>query len=121
MARHIKSGSGWRLGWNPDAEQFQGLVSGADWSFELTAAELDDLCRLCNQLSDTMAQMAAELMEEERITCEAETAQLWVEAEGFPHAYSLRFILLQGRGAEAQWPAEVVPHLLQAMRTIKVF
>ena len=47
---------------------------------------------LC-QLVDTMSQMSAELMDEEKISCEAETDLLWLEVEGYPHSYSLRLIL----------------------------
>ncbi|MFN6180187.1 MAG: DUF1818 family protein, partial [Dolichospermum sp.] len=40
MERVIKSGTGWRLGWNPDALTFKGLVGTEDWAIELTEAEL---------------------------------------------------------------------------------
>ena len=73
MERIVKSGAGWRLGWNPEELEFQGLVGGDDWSIELTAEELDDFCRLLDQLSKTISQMADELMDEERIACEAES------------------------------------------------
>lgn len=121
MSRQIKSGTGWRLGWDPDAPEFKGLVGSDIWSLELTETELDDLCRLASQLADTMADMTAELMDEERIACEAESGQVWVEVEGYPHAYDLRFILLSGRRGEGGWPASVAPALLQAMKTLKVF
>jgi hypothetical protein len=110
-----KSGAGWRLGWNPSAETFCGLVAGHSWAVELTAAEFLDFCRLAEQLDGTMKAMAEQLMAEERLTCEQETATIWMEAEGFPSEYSLRFILLNGRGAEGEWPAEVLPALLKAL------
>jgi hypothetical protein len=118
--RQIKSGAGWRLGWNPEGP-FQGLVGSETWAVELTAAELEDFCRLALHLAATMQAMQAELMEQERISCEAETDLLWMEAEGFSQAYSLRLILLSGRRAEAEWSAEAVPELLQAMQILKVF
>lgn len=115
MIRHIQSGEGWRLGWNPTADQFCGLVAGAYWSMELTAAEFADFCRLAQQLNAAMASMAEHLMAEERLTCEQETEQLWMEAEGFPGRFNLRFILLTGRRGEGEWPAESVGELLAAM------
>ncbi|MGB7086941.1 MAG: DUF1818 family protein [Phormidesmis sp.] len=115
MIRHIKSGDGWRLGWNPSAEQFKGLVAGAGWAIELSAAEFSDFCRISQQLASTMAAMSQQLMAEERLTCEQETRLLWMEAEGFPDKYSLRFILLTGRGGEGEWPAETVVELLSAL------
>ncbi|MBW4487572.1 MAG: DUF1818 family protein [Trichocoleus desertorum ATA4-8-CV12] len=121
MERLVKSGSGWRLGWDPNALEFQGLVGGEDWAIELTEAELNDLCRLSEQLAGTMQHMATELMDEEKISCEAESDLLWLETEGYPHAYSLRFILQSGRRGEGSWPASAVPDLLQALQVLKVF
>ncbi len=121
QSRLVKEGQGWRLGWDPDAAIHRGLVGGADWAFELTEPELDDFCRLLGQLADTMAAMAAELMEEERLCCEAESECLWLEAEGFPTSYGIRLILSQGRGAEGAWAAAAVPGLLGAARALKTF
>lgn len=121
MARVIKSGAGWRIGWNPQAEEFQGLVGGDDWAIELTAAELADFCRLAGQLADSMEAIAQELMEEEKIACEVESNLIWLEAEGYPQAYSLRFILNTGRRGEQIWPPAAVPDLIQAARTLQVF
>jgi hypothetical protein len=115
MIPQIKSGEGWRLGWNPAAEQFCGLVAGQNWAIELTAAEFSDFCRVSQQLADTMKAMANQIMAEERLTCEQETTTIWMEAEGFPADYGLRFILLSGRGAEGEWPSAVLPELLQAL------
>ena len=121
MSRQVKSGAGWRLGWDPNASEFNGLIGGEDWALELTAAELDDFCRLVAQLSQTMSQMANELMEEEAIACEAESDLLWLEVQGYPQAYSLHCMLLTGRGGEGSWPAPVVPDLIQAAQTLRVF
>lgn len=121
MSRQLKQGRGWRLGWNPDAQEFPGLIGTEDWAIELTEAELNDFCRLALQLLQTMTQLSQELMEEEKISCEAESDRLWLEAEGYPHAYTLRFILLSGRRGEGSWQAIAVPSLLQAIQTLKVF
>jgi Domain of unknown function (DUF1818) len=121
MSRLLKSGEGWRLGWDCAAVEFQALVGGEHWAIELTAPELQDFCRLLNQLSQTMQQMSAELMDEEAIACEAESDLLWLEVEGFPHTYSLRLILRSGRRGEGFWPAEAVSELQQALPTLGVF
>lgn len=121
MERLIKSGQGWRLGWDPQASEYQGLVGADDWAIELTEDELDDFCRLLGQLAQTMSEMACELMDQEKITCEAESDLLWMEVEGYPDAYSLRFILNTGRCCEGGWPAKVVPDLVQAANSLKVF
>lgn len=121
MERIVKSGAGWRIGWNPNGGEFKGLVGGDDWAIELTEAELNDFCRLLGQLAATMSQMASELMDEEKIATEAESDLIWLEVEGYPHAYSLQLIVNSGRRCEGNWPAEVVPHLVQAVQILKVF
>lgn len=121
MERVVKQGEGWRIGWNPEAPKYKGLVGNEDWAIELTEAELDDFCRLLSQLSQTMSEMANELMEEERIACEAESDRIWMEVEGFPNAYSLRFILNAERRSEGYWPETVVTALIQAAQNLKGF
>ena len=121
MAQQLRQGTGWRLGWNPEAETFAGLVGTEDWAIELTIAELEDFCRLVAELADTMRLLSSELMDEERASCEVESDLLWLEAEGFPHAFSLRLIVLTGRRAEAAWADTAVPDLIQAVQTLKVF
>jgi len=121
MERLIKNGSGWRLGWDSKAIDYQGLVGGDNWSIELTEAELDDFCRLLVQLAQTMSEIASELMDEEKITCEAESDLLWMEVEGYPDAYTLRLILNTRRRCEGSWLASAVPNLVQAAQSLKVF
>lgn len=119
--RFIKEGNGWRLGWNENADDYQGLLAGNNWAIELTHQEFQDFCRLAQQLAANMAVIAAELMDEERITCEAESEMLWLEAEGFPQRFALRFIVQSGRGCEGGWPAETTQELLQAMGQLALF
>jgi hypothetical protein len=114
MEKILKTGSGWRIGWNPHAPVYQGLIGGDDWAIELTKAEWQDLRRLLSQLTTTMASMASELMDEERIACEAASDLLWLEVEGFPDHYSLRIILYQGRGCEGNWSATDLQELIAA-------
>ena len=122
MQRFIRSGAGWRVGWDPEASEFKGLVGTDSWAVELTEGELHDFCCLLSQLADTMNQMAAEIMDEEKVTCRAESNLLWMEVTGYPQAYSLKFILNSGRRAEGEWDdASVVADLRQAVILLKVF
>jgi hypothetical protein len=111
------AGDGWRLGYQPTKE-YPALVGGDDWAFELTTTELTDFCRLLYQLADTMQQMQAELMAEEKIVCEAESDRLWLQVSGYAHSYELRLLLQTGRQAEGNWPATAVAPLLAAARQI---
>lgn len=121
MDRVIKSGAGWRLGWDPQGAKFKGLVGGDEWAIELTEAELSDFCRLLGQLAQTMSLMADQLMDEEKLACEVESDLLWMQAEGYPTAYSVKLILNGGRRCEVFWAAAAVPGLLQGVRVLKVF
>ena len=121
MTAMVKEGTGWRLAWDDERDPFKALAGGDYWALELTQNEFNDLCRLARQLADTMDTMAAELMPDERITCEQETPHVWMEVEGFHHSYSLRFILLQGRGGEGGWPPARVPEVLNGLDRITVF
>ncbi|MDX2239589.1 MAG: DUF1818 family protein [Leptolyngbyaceae cyanobacterium bins.302] len=118
---YIKSGQGWRVGWDATALNYKALVGTEDWSLELTEAEWQDFTRLLEQLITAIQQIQAELMDEEAIACEVESDRLWLEAEGYPHAYSLHLILLTGRRAEGTWQPAAVPELLQAIQLIQVF
>jgi Domain of unknown function (DUF1818) len=120
MEKVLKSGTGWRIGWNP-AGEYQGLVGGDDWAFELTAIELTDFCRLLGQLVDNMRSIQAELMDEESIACEAESELIWIQVEGLPSKYSLRLILNTGRSCEGNWAAAIVPDLIAAVDSLKFF
>lgn len=119
--RLLKQGQGWRIGWHPQGKIYKGLVGNEEWAIELTEAELNDFCRLLSHLADTMTEMQGELMDTEKIACEAESDLLWMEVEGFPDAYSLRLILQQERRCEGYWSPEAVRHLLSAISQLKVF
>lgn len=120
MQRLIKSGDGWRIGWNSQADKYQGLLGADDWAIELTKAELTDFQRLLTQLVDTMMQMEAELMDEEKISCEAESALLWLEVEGYPRCYCLRVIIHSDRRCEGNWIEGVAPELLRGLNSLNI-
>lgn len=121
MERVVKSGAGWRIGWDPNASEFKGLVGANDWAIELTGAELQDFCRLSRQLVATVNQLANELMDEEKIACEAESDLIWMEVEGYSHAYNLRLIVNTGRRVEVSWVSDAVLGLVQAAQMLNVF
>jgi Domain of unknown function (DUF1818) len=120
MQKVLKSGVGWRLGWNPSST-YPGLVGSDDWAIELTAGELADFCRLLGQLVDNIRSIQSELMDEEKIACEAESELIWMQVSGTPSAYSLRLILNTGRSCEGNWHPESVPDLVSATQTLKLF
>jgi hypothetical protein len=117
----LKQGQGWRLGVNPDLSPYSCLVGGGDWAVELTQAEFEDFRRLIQELRQTIAAIAPELMAEERISCGVESERLWLEGEGYAQGYDLRLILHQGRRAEGQWPASVLPEFFVALDQITIF
>ena len=118
-SKQLLSGSGWRLGYMPDAEVFVGLVGGDRWAVELTSVELRDFCRLSLELAEAMHQMQQELSDQEKLTCESETEHLYIEVAGYPDEFSLYFRLSTGRNFEGSWPEDVVPDLLESIDTIQ--
>jgi hypothetical protein len=120
MQKVLKSGAGWRIGWNPEGK-YPGLLGSDDWALELTAVELADFCRLLGQLVDNMRSIQSELMDEESIVCEAESELVWMQVSGFPRKYSLRLILNTGRSCEGNWTAEAVPGLVGAVDSLSIF
>lgn len=114
----IKHGDGWRVGWHPHGLKYQGLVGSDDWAIELTKEELDDFLRLLDQLVQTMEQMAAELMDSEKISCEASSELVWLEVEGYYDNYRLRLILNSDRRCEGNWQFGIAPQLLAGFKSI---
>lgn len=121
MARILKTGAGWRLGWDADAPDFKVLVGADDWAIELTEAEFEDFCRLAERLKQTIRALASELMDEEKFSCEVESDRIWLEAEGDANAYGLRLIVQSHRSAEGYWSAPAVPELLQTLPLLRIF
>lgn len=119
MTQQLHSGSGWRIGWNPNAEPYCALVGADDWAIELTQPEFDDFCRLLEQLSEAIDAIQTELMPEEGLSCEVESDRILLTAEGIPTAYGLHFTVLEGRRAEGTWGALAVPNLLPTVRLLK--
>ncbi|MGY6529184.1 MAG: DUF1818 family protein [Cyanobacterium sp.] len=117
----LKKGKGWRIGWQEKADVYKGLIGSDDWAFELSAPEMEDFCRLLVQLTDTMESMKEHIMDEETISCEVESALLWLGVDGYVNNYGLRIILNEHRGAEGTWPYSAIPDLLKAVQSLKSF
>lgn len=118
MTKLLKKGRQWRVGWDFNAEKYQALVGSDDWAIELTIAEFQDFNRLLHQLVTTMEQMKAELMDQERIACEAESELLWLEVEGYPDKYTLRLIVNSDRRCEGNWSEGVAIELAAATQRV---
>lgn len=121
MARIVKQGDGWRLGWNPASEEFPGLIGAEDWALELTWAEWEEFQRLLVSLTEAVAAIASELMDEEKVACEVEGELLWLGAEGYAEAYGVRIVLNSGRRAEGSWEAGAIASLVQTLPTLSGF
>ncbi len=118
MSLLLRKGQGWRVGWNNAVELYPALVGSDEWAIELTKLEFQEFYYLLCQLTDTMNQMKTELMDEERISIEAERDLLWLEVEGYPHNYSLRLILNDGRRCEGNWREGIAPELVAVIQRL---
>ena len=114
-SKQLFCGEGWRIGWRSDVDVYRGLVGTDSWAIELTVREFKDFCKLVAQLAETMQIMATELSDGEKISCTLETEDISLEANGYPHQFTLHLQLLTGRCAEGFWEAEAVPFLLGAI------
>ncbi len=112
MAKVWREGEGFRLGL--DEGEFGALVGTEDWAVELTRSEFLSFRRLALTLAQTMNSMA--LMDQESLSCELECEDLWMEVEGFPQDYGLRFILHRGRRCEGEWKSAI--GLVEALKAL---
>lgn len=114
MNKHLVHGTGWRLGYSPDAQVYGALVGTETWAIELTHQEFQDFLRLGHQLIETMQIMASELSEEENLTCSAETLGIFMEAKGFSADFTIYLQVLSGRRVEGIWSSVAIAHILEA-------
>ena len=117
-SKQLLSGEGWRIGFRSDVDLYKGLVGADSWAIELTETEFKDFCKLASQLSETMQIMATELSDGEKISCTLETEDISLEANGYPHAFTLHLQLLTGRRLEGFWDANAVPFLFGAIANL---
>ena len=118
----VLEGEGWRLLVDPARHPFLVLIGGEGWAAELTQTEALLLAEgvgcLCAQHSTLIDQLLAE----EAIALEWESADLWLELDGDRQSWQLRFVLSSSvglRSIEGSWPpvaAAAVAAALTALR-----
>ena len=118
----VLEGEGWRLSVDPGRGPFCVLVGGAGWAFELTVSEAKAFQQLALGLQRQLAFLADQLMPEEQIGLELERdlapGSLWMELEGQPSSWCLRFVLSPAPGSrsvEAGWSCQASPAITAAM------
>lgn len=115
----VHEGPGWRLCLDPGRGSFPVLLGGEGWAVELRADEAQALAEGCCRLADELAALADRLMPEEEVSLELERGPLWLELEGRPQAWRLRFVLTPGaaaRGVEAGWGEVASQSVVAALR-----
>ncbi len=115
----VQEGPGWRLAVEPDRSPYPVLIGGEGWAVELRAEEARALWDGCCRLVDELAVMAERLMPQEQLTLELESGPLWLELEGHPQAWRLRFVLAPGlseRGVEGGWSEAAAGAMVAALR-----
>ncbi|MFO8238567.1 MAG: DUF1818 family protein [Prochlorococcaceae cyanobacterium] len=120
----VQEGPGWRLCLDSNRGSFPVLIGGEGWAVELEADEARALAEGCSRLSDELAVLADRLMPEEELSLELERGPLWLELEGRPQAWRLRFVLTPGpgaRGVEAGWSEAASQAVVAALRQIPEF
>jgi len=118
VTKYLQSGEGWRLGYSPDAEIFVSLVGAENWAIELNHQEFEDFYRLSLQLTETMAAMQAELSEDEKLTCSAQTVNISMEASGLGDRFTIHLQLLNGRRGEGIWTERAIAEILTAIEAL---
>jgi hypothetical protein len=121
IEKHLLIGNGWRIGWAPEQNNFQGLVGGDAWAVELSAKELKDFCNLCFQLEKTIVDLATELSDQESCECSSQIGNITLEINGFPDHFSLYFCGVCERSQrrfEGSWAVESSSDFLAAVKQI---
>jgi Domain of unknown function (DUF1818) len=121
IEKHLLTGSGWRIGWIPGSNSFQGLIGGDHWAIELTANELRDFCKLCIQLDDAIAGMSTELSDQESLECSSQVGNLTMDISGFPNYFKIYFCCTCERSLrkfEGSWAADLSSDFFDAVRQI---
>jgi hypothetical protein len=118
----VQEGPGWRLCVDPGRSPYPVLIGGEGWAVELRAEEARILRDGCCRLADQLAAMADRLMPQEHLTLELERGPLWLELEGQPQTWRLRFVLTPGasdRGVEGCWSEAASGALVAALRQVR--
>ena len=118
----VQEGAGWRLVHEAARQPFCVLVAGEGWAGELRAAEAVALIDGVRRLVAQREALASLLMPEEALCLELEVdlepGSLWLELDGGPRGWSLRFVLSPAdgsRGLEGSWPTAAATPLIAAL------
>jgi hypothetical protein len=122
----VQEGEGWRLVVDP-SRPFPVLIGGMQWAAELALEEAGALRAGILRLHEQLSSLADVLLDEEEITLEFETVLqpegcLWLELEGGPRQYALRFVLdpSPGRRAlEGGWSAAATAAFVAAILQVE--
>ncbi|MEB3361862.1 MAG: DUF1818 family protein [Synechococcaceae cyanobacterium] len=123
----VQEGKGWRLAHQATRRPFSVLIGGEGWAGELRPEEaqalIDGVRRLCQQREA----LASALMAEEALCLEIELdlapGSLWMELDGDPQGWSLRFVLTPADGSrafEGCWPAAAAMPLMAALEQLRL-
>ena len=117
-----KEGCGWRIIKDPSRDIFSTLIGGKSWAIELNHSEWETLVKVVMDLSDQHKLIRDQLMGEEDITLELERFPWLAILKGDQYGWELKLILNGSfsfkRGAELFWPRDVMPEVVNAMRTM---
>jgi Domain of unknown function (DUF1818) len=121
----VQEGKGWRLAHRPAGQPFCVLIGGEGWAGELRLAEAQALITGTRRLQQQREALLAVLMPEESLCLEIELdlepGSLWLELDGGPRGWSLRFVLTPADGSralEGAWPAPVATPLMAALEQL---
>lgn len=144
--RFIQSGSGFRVGYDPEAPKtFCGMVGNDQWLLALNYDEIRHFKRLCMSLQKKMDRIgrgeeeppmkkpavrrSGDGMFNMRIaragldcSVELESKLVWVQAIGQPvlGQYCIRAIFMEGRQSEGFWSPDTVPNMLTSLKKLGV-
>lgn len=144
--KFIQSGSGFRVGFDPEApKSFCGMVGNDHWALALNNDEIRHFKRLCISLEKKMDRIgrneedppakkpavrrSGDGMFNMRVTkagldcsVELESKLVWVQAIGQPVSgqYCIRAIFMEGRQSECFWNMDKVPAMLTALHKLGI-
>lgn len=121
----IQEGKGWRLAHTATRQPFSVLIAGEGWAGELRCHEALALIDGVRRLGEQREALASALMPEEDLCLEIELdlapGSLWLELDGGPRGWSLRFVLTPTDGTralEGSWPSPVATPLMAALEQL---
>ena len=121
----VQEGKGWRLVHEASRQPFSVLIAGEGWAAELKPAEALALIAGVRQICEQRLALESALMPEEALCLELELdlapGSLWLELDGDPQGWSLRFVLTPAdgsRGLEGLWPEPAATALIAALEQL---